>query len=104
MANQDSLFAQFISGRLGIVKRGQYLVKYASPLFCAETLMQSIASEIAEISNGAADGETAEEAVARFKVERAYVEVLDYFMSQMEREIMPALGRLRKLQQDGEDG
>lgn len=93
----SSKFQQFLDGTLPINRKGAYLAEHATPVFCAEVTMRCIANNIKELSERP-DEETVEQASLRFKINRDYIRVLDYLNSIMERDVLPALDRLDKLQ------
>ncbi len=81
---------------VSVDRRGKYLASNATPLYCSEVLMQSIANSIKDCCESKPD-EKPDEAILRFKIGRDYVKVLDYMMSMMETEVYPAVKRLHLL-------
>jgi len=81
---------------VSVERRGRYLAKNSTPLYCAEVLMQSIANSINDCCESESD-ETPDEAIQRFKIGRDYVKVLEFMMSMMETEVYPAVKRLHLL-------
>jgi len=93
----NSFIERLITGSGCIARKGEYLIDNATPMFCVEVLMRNIANNIENLTESYRD-ETADEAAARFKLARDYMKVLEFLMAQMQDEVMPAIGRLHKLQ------
>lgn len=93
----DSLFQQFVTGAIGIKRRGKFLIDHAEPLFCAEVLIRNITSKVEELTEAPFD-ETVDEARERFQMAREYMQVWEYLMGIVERDVFPALERLHKLE------
>jgi len=81
---------------VSVERRGRYLAKNSTPLYCAEVLMQSIANSIKDCCESELD-ESTDDAIKRFKIGQDYVKVLEYMMSMMETEVYPAVKRLHLL-------
>jgi hypothetical protein len=74
-------------------RKGEYLANNATPVQCAETLMQNITLYIKGLLEPR-QNETADEAAARYELAREYVKVLDYMMEHMAKEVLHAVERL----------
>jgi hypothetical protein len=97
LQKDETIFQQFISGKLGIRRRIKWLIKYAEPMDVVEAGIQSIASYIQFLAE-APEGEKPKDAIRRYKLARAYGEVADYIMGILERDVYPALEKLHNKQ------
>jgi hypothetical protein len=104
-----SLFQDFVSGRLAVTRRMDFLVKYAEPVDCVELLMRCIAHRSEDILRGsmAEVPKNIDEAVERIKLSGDYNDVNQFLfqMLTMEDGALPALERLRILEEpESEEG
>ncbi len=99
---RKTFIEQIITGNGCIERKGEYLIDHAKPLYCAEILMRSIADNIKEQCE-LSSSESIDEAIQNFTLGREYIEILDFLMKQMVKEVLPAMKRLHLLQHPEED-
>lgn len=78
-------------------RKGDYLAKNATPIYCSEVLMTSLANELVELTKAPVN-ETPDEAMQRIAYALDYTKILQYMLSMMQQEVYPAIKRLHLLQ------